>query len=73
MKTYAITVIAVLLLASSCASLEREDPTPGGPWKRCDPDDRVGCLCKDGSRNNSTDQSSCDNYGGFDRYICRFE
>ena len=48
MKTRIVTVVTFLFLIS-CNHLELDDPTPAGPWERCDPADRVGCLCNDGS------------------------
>ena len=72
MKTRIVTVVTFLFLVS-CNHLELDDPTPAGPWERCDPADRVGCLCNDGSEYASTDSNVCANNGGLKRYICKWE
>lgn len=41
--------------------------------KRCDPQDRVGCICKDGTRLTSIEITACDNNGGFERWICKWD
>ncbi|MBG0860175.1 MAG: DUF3761 domain-containing protein [Bacteroidales bacterium] len=33
--------------------------------------DRVGAICKDGTRAYTTDPGTCSDHGGVDRWICQ--
>jgi hypothetical protein len=70
MKTYILPLVTFVLLMS-CVQENIQPVDLSDQRKRCDPADRKGCLCKDGSQTSSVEQSSCDAYGGFDRYICK--
>lgn len=67
MKTY----IVLLLILSSCTG--DTDPVPyHHQHERCDPPDRIGCVCKDGTRVDDETETACDQNGGFDRWICKW-
>lgn len=65
-------ILALIIIMSGCYKEEHIEPGLKGRT-RCEPQDRKGCLCKDGTRFTSLDQSSCDNNGGFERYLCRWD
>lgn len=70
MKKY--IVILFLLFFTSCYEEQvtvHKTPEESGRT-RCDPKDRTGCLCKDGSKFDSTDPTACDSNGGIERWLC---
>lgn len=68
MKT--IAILSLLVLSLSCDD-EQDLYSPGANRDRCDPQDRKGCLCNDGTILTSTEVSACDNNGGLKEWICQ--
>lgn len=38
---------------------------------RCDSTNRVGAVCKDGTKSNSVGSGTCSGHGGVDYWLCK--
>jgi hypothetical protein len=72
MKNYILPLVLFITLLS-CVEENVQPVDLSGQRQRCDPADRKGCFCKDGTRTTSIDQNSCADFGGFERYVCKNE
>lgn len=62
----------ITLALGACYETDYPKPNTGGR-ARCDPPDRIGCVCKDGTRyTNTIDRAACDANGGLDYYLCKW-
>lgn len=60
--TKALLLFAIVLLAlPSCEDDKKE----------CPPSDRVGAVCKDGTKSPATGSGACAGHGGVDYWECR--
>lgn len=58
--------ILPLLLVAFLISCSEDDPQTV-----CDPGDRIGARCKDGTSSTATGSGACSGHGGVEYWLCK--
>lgn len=70
------TIVLALLAGAMVSCCAKKDLVSSEWWEdaqRCNQtvDKRVGCVCKDGTRSQSTGRGACSRHGGVEYWLCK--